>query len=76
VGDVVVSLDTLAREAAEQGKSFQAHAAHLAVHGVLHLLGYTHDNDEDAAQMEALEVKALASFGVPDPYTQTQLVES
>jgi len=76
VGDVIVSLDTLAREASEQRKSFSAHAAHLVVHGVLHLLGHTHDTDEDAARMEAIEVMVLARLGFSDPYTETQLVES
>ncbi len=76
LGDVVVSLDTLVREAAEQGKSFSAHAAHLVVHGVLHLLGYDHASDGDAARMEALEVRTLARLGFPDPYANPQLVET
>ena len=76
LGDVVVSLDTLAREAAEQGKSLSAHAAHLVIHGVLHLLGHTHDADGAAARMEALEVQALESLGLPDPYAETELIES
>lgn len=76
LGEVVVSLDTLLHEAAQQGKRFPAHATHLVVHGVLHLLGYTHDAEEDAARMEALEAAALARLGIPDPYAETQLMES
>jgi probable rRNA maturation factor len=75
-GDVVVSLDTLVREAAQQQKSLAAHAAHLVVHGVLHLFGYDHDTDEKAARMEALEVKALSRLGFLDPYAEPQLMES
>jgi len=76
LGDVIVSHDTLAREADAQGKSFVAHTAHLVAHGVLHLLGYMHDDDEAAARMEALEVRALAQLGFPDPYNETQHVEA
>lgn len=76
LGDVIVSLDTLSHEAAEQGKSLSAHAAHLVVHGVLHLLGYDHASDEDAARMESLEVQILARLGFADPYVQTQLVKT
>ncbi len=75
-GDVVVSLDALVREAAQQEKSVAAHAAHLVVHGVLHLFRYDHDNDENATRMEELEVKALSRLGFPDPYAEPQLMES
>jgi len=70
LGDVVLARETIAREAAEQGKTFTAHMSHLAVHGVLHLLGYTHDNDGDAGRMERLEIAALARLGLPDPYVE------
>ncbi len=76
LGDVILALETVAREAGAQGKSFLDHATHLAVHGVLHLLGHTHDADEDAARMEALEVAALARLGLPDPYAETTLAET
>jgi probable rRNA maturation factor len=57
------------REAAEKGIPVEAHAAHLIVHGLLHLAGYDHETgDEDAAEMEALETKALALMGLPNPY--------
>lgn len=70
LGDVILARETIAREAAEQGKTFSAHMSHLAVHGVLHLLGYTHDNDGDAGRMERLEIAALARLGLPDPYVE------
>lgn len=68
LGDIAISYDTCAREAAEQGKPFEAHVTHLLVHGVLHLLGYDHMREADAAQMERLEVEILATLGVEDPY--------
>ena len=63
VGDVVLAAGVVAREAAEQGKTVENHAAHLVVHGVLHLLGYDH-----GGAMERLEVDALLSLGIGDPY--------
>jgi probable rRNA maturation factor len=71
LGDVVLALETVAREAAEQQKPFAAHLQHLVVHGVLHLLGFDHENDTEAAKMEALEVEILQRLGVPDPYCDT-----
>jgi probable rRNA maturation factor len=68
LGDIAIAWETCAREAAEQGKPMADHVAHLLVHGVLHLLGYDHIEDEDAALMEGLEVRILASLGVSDPY--------
>lgn len=68
LGDIAIAWETCACEAAEQGKSMADHVTHLLVHGVLHLLGYDHVEDEDAALMEALEVRILASLGVSDPY--------
>jgi probable rRNA maturation factor len=56
------------REAKAAGKNFADHAAHLAVHGVLHLAGHDHMRPKDAKVMEALEVKLLARFGIADPY--------
>ncbi|GIZ52984.1 rRNA maturation RNase YbeY [Noviherbaspirillum aridicola] len=66
--DIILCTDVLQREAAEQNKSVQAHAAHLVVHGVLHAQGYDHETDEEAAEMEQLEVEILASMGQPNPY--------
>lgn len=68
LGDVVLARETIAREAQAEGKSFEDHFAHLLVHGTLHCLGYDHDTDEAAAEMEAMEVAALASIGIGDPY--------
>lgn len=68
LGDLAICAPVVAREAREQGKSLQAHWAHMVVHGVLHLLGYDHENDRDAEVMETRETKILAQFGYPDPY--------
>lgn len=70
LGDLVLCAPVLAREAIEQGKSLRDHCAHMAVHGVLHLLGHGHDSDLEAGAMEALETRILAGLGVPDPYSQ------
>ena len=68
-GDLVVCLPVVLREAAEQGKSAEAHFAHLIVHGMLHLLGHDHETGaEDAERMEAKEREILAGLGYPDPY--------
>jgi probable rRNA maturation factor len=68
LGDIAIAWETCAREAEAQGKPMADHVTHLLVHGVLHLLGYDHVEDEDATLMEALEVRILASLGVSDPY--------
>nr|WP_305790477.1 rRNA maturation RNase YbeY [Candidatus Phycosocius bacilliformis] len=68
LGDIALAYETCAREAAEQGKSLKHHATHLLVHGLLHLLGYDHEADDDAAEMEGLEREILASLGIADPY--------
>lgn len=68
LGDIAIAWETCTREAAEQGKPLADHVTHLVVHAVLHLLGYDHIEEEDAALMEAIEVRILASLGVCDPY--------
>ncbi|WP_374642681.1 rRNA maturation RNase YbeY [Tabrizicola sp.] len=68
LGDIAIAWETCAAEAEAQGKPMGEHVTHLIVHGVLHLLGYDHVEDEDAALMEGLEVRILASLGVSDPY--------
>jgi len=69
LGDIALALETCAREAAEKVVPLEHHAAHLIVHGLLHLAAYDHETSpEDAAAMEALEIKALALMGIPDPY--------
>jgi probable rRNA maturation factor len=67
-GDVVICAPVVAREAAAQHKDLLAHYAHLAIHAALHLQGYEHDNDADAAEMEALEIALMVKLGYPDPY--------
>ncbi|MBC7415041.1 MAG: rRNA maturation RNase YbeY [Herminiimonas sp.] len=66
--DIVLCGEVLVREAAEQNKPLPAHAAHLVVHGVLHAQGYDHEDEPDAAEMEALEIDMLAALGWPNPY--------
>ncbi|MBL8543766.1 MAG: rRNA maturation RNase YbeY [Hyphomonadaceae bacterium] len=68
LGDIAMAAETIAVEADFQGKSFDNHAAHIAVHGFLHLLGYDHLNEADAAVMEAKEIAILAALGIEDPY--------
>ncbi|WP_137752206.1 rRNA maturation RNase YbeY [Sphingopyxis sp. L1A2A] len=70
LGDIVLARETCAREADEKGISLTDHATHLIVHGLLHLVGYDHIDDASAAAMEALEVKALASLGIGNPYAE------
>ncbi len=70
LGDIALAYETCAREAAEKGVSLEHHVAHLIVHGLLHLAGFDHETSpEDAAQMEALEIRALASMGICNPYS-------
>ena len=68
LGDIVIARETVQREAQEENKSFNDHLSHLIVHGLLHLTGYDHQNDDEAEQMESLERKILASLGISDPY--------
>lgn len=67
-GDVVICAEVVSREARDQGKLAAAHWAHMVVHGTLHLMGYDHIEEEDAAVMEAAERRALAALGFEDPY--------
>jgi len=68
LGDIIIAYQTTAREAEAERKPFRHHLAHLAVHGFLHLIGYDHEADDEAAVMESLEVSILARMQVPDPY--------
>lgn len=70
LGDLVICVPVVQREAAEQGKAERDHWAHLTIHGVLHLLGFDHLEDAEAEEMEALETGVLAGFGIADPYAE------
>lgn len=70
-GDIIIARETVAAEADELGITFAAHLQHLVVHGLLHLLGFDHEEDAEAEAMEALETEILASIGVADPYPAT-----
>ncbi|MDZ4019835.1 rRNA maturation RNase YbeY [Pseudomonas sichuanensis] len=72
LGDLVICVAVVEREAQEQGKSPEAHWAHLVIHGCLHLLGYDHIDDDEAEEMEALERELLAELGHPDPYADDE----
>ncbi|MBL4899333.1 MAG: rRNA maturation RNase YbeY [Colwellia sp.] len=68
LGDLVVCVQIVEQEAKEQGKALFDHWAHMIIHGCLHLLGYDHINDTDADEMEALEIKILATLSINNPY--------
>jgi probable rRNA maturation factor len=68
LGDIALAFETVAKEAEASGKSLKDHTTHLIVHGVLHLLGYDHIDDADAAKMEAKEIRILKKLGLADPY--------
>lgn len=71
-GDVVICAPVVEREAREQGKDLLAHYAHMTIHALLHLQGYNHENDADAAAMEALETRLMLKLRYPDPYRTNQ----
>ena len=68
LGDIVICAPVVEREADEQGKDVNHHWTHLVVHGTLHLLGFDHESDAQAAEMEAIEREILATRGIADPY--------
>lgn len=72
-GDIALAYETCFNEASSQNKSFENHVAHLIVHGVLHLLGYDHIDDEEAVQMETLEAEILQGLGISNPYLVNQV---
>lgn len=67
-GDIALGFETVAREAQEKAIPLQHHLAHLVIHGILHLFGHDHDDEAGADAMESLEIRALASLAIPDPY--------
>lgn len=72
MGDIVLCAPVIAQEAADQEKTLEAHYAHLTVHGILHLQGYDHENNEDALKMEQLETQIVTNLGYPAPYLITE----
>ena len=70
LGDIVLARGVCETEAADKGISVEEHATHLVVHGTLHLLGYDHEDDAEAADMEAREVRALSRLGIANPYEE------
>ena len=68
LGDLVICHAVVAQEASEQGKPLEHHYAHMVVHGILHLMGYDHIDDQEAEEMEQFERELLAELGIPDPY--------
>lgn len=72
LGDIAIAYETTRREADEEGKPFEHHLSHLAIHGFLHLIGYDHENDGDAEEMESLETEILQLLGIPDPYADRE----
>jgi len=70
LGDIILARGVCEAEAADKGISVEDHATHLVVHGTLHLLGYDHHDDDEAADMEAREVRALNRLGIPNPYEE------
>jgi probable rRNA maturation factor len=75
LGDIVLAFETIEREARGEHKPFAHHVAHLAVHGFLHLLGYDHERDEDAREMEQAEREILRELKIPDPYGRGPVVK-
>lgn len=76
IGDVILAIETLRREADADGKPVGDHFAHLVIHGILHLMGYDHESDDDAECMECLETAILADLGIDDPYAEPAIADS
>ena len=70
LGDIIIAAETMEEQSREQEIDFCDHYVHILVHGILHLLGYDHMEEDDRAEMEALEIRLLASFGIADPYAE------
>ncbi len=71
LGDIVICSTVVADEALKQGKRLKDHWAHMVVHGTLHLLGFDHDNDSDAAVMEGFEIQIMTDHGIANPYAES-----
>lgn len=68
IGDIILALEYIKMESLEQSKSFKDHLTHLLIHGMLHLLGFNHENGEEADKMEAIEIELLGELGIANPY--------
>ena len=75
LGDIAIAYQTMRREADEAQKPFAHHLSHLTVHGFLHLIGYDHESDDEAEEMEALETEILAQLGIPNPYADRERMD-
>lgn len=73
-GDLILAYETIIREAEEQKKSFSSHFTHLIIHGTLHLLGYDHETEGEAEEMESLEIAILEQMGIENPYSDTNFM--
>jgi probable rRNA maturation factor len=76
LGDIVVAFEYVSEEARDAGRSLRDHLTHMLVHGMLHLLGFDHEKESEAEEMEGLERRILAKLGVDDPYSDTVAVEN
>lgn len=74
-GDIALAFETCAAEAGDDGPRFRDHAAHLIIHGLLHLAGHDHETDDDAERMETLETRILAALGIADPHAPDDVAE-
>ena len=72
LGDIIIAFETMAAQSAELETDFKEHYIHILVHGILHLLGYDHMEEEERKEMEALETRLLAEFNIADPYGEKE----